>query len=51
VEPLKERLERLVRDVAERLGYLVYESSFLLKGENTKIYVKIDSVNGVTHLD
>lgn len=51
VEPLKDRMERFVRDAAEGLGYLVYESSFLLKGENTKIYVKIDSVEGVTHLD
>ncbi len=51
VEPLKDRLQRHIRDVAERFGYLVYESSFLLKGENTRIYVKIDSADGVTHLD
>ncbi len=51
MEALKDRIQRLVRDAAERLGYLIYESSFLLKGENSKIYVKIDSADGVTHLD
>ncbi len=48
---MKDRITQLIHEAADRLGYGIYESSFLLKGKNTKIYVKIDNVAGVSHLD
>lgn len=50
-KPEKEKLEDLIQKVAAELGYLIYESSELLKGENSKIYVKIDHLNGISHKD
>ena len=48
---LKERISELVRETAARLGYMVYESSVLFKGENSQIHVKIDSLAGISHND
>ncbi|MBN2158175.1 MAG: hypothetical protein JW807_02180 [Spirochaetes bacterium] len=47
----KERISGLIQEAASRLGYMVYESGVLLKGENSKIIVKIDSPAGISHLD
>jgi ribosome maturation factor RimP len=48
---LKEEILKLAAETAERLGYQVYESGVLLKGENSKIVVKIDSRAGISLLD
>lgn len=48
---LKERISDLVQETAARLGYMVYESSILFKGENSQIHVKIDSLAGISHND
>jgi ribosome maturation factor RimP len=48
---LKERISELVQETAARLGYMVYESSILFKGENSQIHVKIDSLAGISHND
>jgi ribosome maturation factor RimP len=47
----KEEIERLINEAAESLGFVIYESSMLLKGENTKISVKIDNLGVVSHRD
>ena len=47
----KERISLLIEETAARLGYMVYESGVLLKGENSMITVKIDSLAGISHLD
>lgn len=41
----------LIEDTAGSLGYLIYESSILYKGENSQIHVKIDSLTGISHND
>ena len=46
----KKECEALVHTAALNLGYTVYEVSVRLKGENSKIIVKIDK-NGVISLD
>ncbi|MBP7734412.1 MAG: ribosome maturation factor RimP [Spirochaetes bacterium] len=48
---IKERMLELIEDTAGALGYLIYESSILYKGENSQIHVKIDSLAGISHLD
>ncbi|MCP4132646.1 MAG: hypothetical protein GY754_16900 [bacterium] len=48
---IKETITELISTAAENLGYLVYESSIYLKGENSKITVKIDSKKEVSHED
>ncbi len=48
---IKERMLELIEDTAGKLGYLIYESSILYKGENSQIHVKIDSLTGISHLD
>ncbi len=45
---IKERMLELIEDT---VGYLIYESSILYKGENSQIHVKIDSLAGISHLD
>jgi ribosome maturation factor RimP len=49
-DPTKRYCEIIDR-VAAACGYTVYDRSVRLKGENTKIAVKIDSINGVMHSD
>ena len=48
---LKDTLTELIEKTARDLGYLVYQSSILLRGENTHIAVRIDSLKGVSHDD
>jgi len=48
---LKEAIHKVIGETAERLGYLVYEAGVLLKGESSKIAVKIDSRAGISHID
>ncbi len=47
----RERISQLIDETAARLGYMVYESGVLLKGENSMISVKIDSLAGISHHD
>lgn len=46
-----EKLEKLIQKVAADLNYMIYESAILLKGENSKFYIKIDHLNGISHKD
>ena len=48
---LKEAIHRVIGETAGRLGYQVYEAGVLLKGENSKIAVKIDNRAGISHID
>lgn len=48
---LKEEIHRVIGETAGRLGYQVYEAGVLLKGENSKIAVKIDNRAGISHID
>ena len=48
---IKDELNRIILESASKLGYHVYESSIYLKGSNTNIAVKIDSLNGISHYD
>ena len=50
-EMLKEQIEQIIEEAARSLGYGVYESSMLLKGENSRIVVKIDHERGISHND
>jgi ribosome maturation factor RimP len=48
---LKDELNRIIEETAEELGYMIYEKSALLRGEDTKIVVKLDSMDGISHQD
>jgi ribosome maturation factor RimP len=48
---LKEAIQKLIEETAGRLGYQVYEAGVLLKGMNSQITVKLDSLAGISHLD
>jgi len=48
---LKDKINQIIEDVAGDLNYDIYDSSVYLKGENSKITVKIDSLSGITHGD
>ncbi len=48
---LKSEIEKYINEAADELGYMVYDYSIYLKGENTKISVKIDKIPGITHKD
>ena len=48
---IKDQILQLIDDSASFLGYMVYSSSIYLKGENTRISVKIDSLSGISHGD
>ncbi len=48
---IKEEILELLEKTAEDLGYTVYESSIYFSGDNSKIMVKIDSINGISHGD
>ncbi len=41
-------LDKIIRSTAADLNYLIYESSVLLKGEHSKIVVKIDHPKGIS---
>lgn len=46
-----EKIEEIIESVASNLNYLIYESSVYLKGNNSRITIKIDRQQGITHLD
>lgn len=48
---VKDEIQKIINKTADETGYLVYESSIYLKGENSKITVKIDSLKPVSHGD
>ncbi|NLV68372.1 MAG: hypothetical protein GXY14_11945 [Spirochaetes bacterium] len=48
---VKDEIQKIINKTAEETGYTVYESSIYLKGENSKITVKIDSLKPVSHGD
>jgi ribosome maturation factor RimP len=48
---LKDDIQNLIQSSAQECGYMVYESFVYLKGANSKITVRIDSMNGISHGD
>lgn len=48
---IKDEINRVIAESALKLGYHVYESSLYSKDGSTKIAVKIDSLNGISHYD
>ncbi len=48
---VKEEITEIIHKTASELGYSVYEMSIYLKGENSKINVKIDNVHAISHED
>jgi len=48
---MKDEIIRLAEETAKTLGLMIYESSVLLRGDNTRIVVKIDKLEPVSHLD
>ena len=48
---LKNDIINIINKAAENSGYLVYEAFVFLKGENTKLIVKIDSLGVISHSD
>ena len=48
---IKNALQSLIYQTADKLGYSVYDFSIYLKGENSKLAVKIDKLEGVSHND
>ncbi len=49
--PLAQQIEDMIADIAQKLNYMIYDVSIFLKGENSKISVKIDHLNGISHDD
>jgi ribosome maturation factor RimP len=47
-DPKKEYVDMVLK-AAKTCGFSIYEQSIRLKGENTRIVVKIDSPAGITH--
>ena len=48
---VKDDIQQLIQSTTADLGYQVYDSSIIMRGENSKIIVKIDSAAGVTLQD
>jgi len=48
---VKDRIVGAVGDTADELGYMVYDVSVLIRGENSKLIVKIDHLRGISHQD
>jgi ribosome maturation factor RimP len=48
---LKEKIENIIAETARNIGYEIYECTVALKGENTRISVKIDRDGGISHSD
>jgi len=49
---MKDEIIRLAEETAKALGLMIYESSVLLRGDNTRIVVRIDKLEEpVSHLD
>lgn len=51
VHGLKTRIEELIAAAASETGYEIYEATVYLKGENSKLSVKIDRAGGISHGD
>jgi len=48
---VKDEIGNIIEQTAAETGYMIYEWSVYLKGENSKITVKIDSLKPVSHGD
>jgi len=48
---IKDDIARLIHEAAQDLGMMIYEFSIYLKGENTKLTIRIDKLDGVSHKD
>jgi ribosome maturation factor RimP len=48
---VKETISHIIEETARSLGYMIYDYAIYLKGENTRINVKIDSLAGISHAD
>ncbi len=48
---VREKIAALIEETARDLGYRVYESSVYLKGENSRVIVRIDSDRAISHND
>ncbi len=48
---VKEKIAALIEETAQDLGYTVYESSVFLKGENSRVIIRIDSDTAISHSD
>lgn len=48
---IKDDINRLIQQAGENTGLMIYESSILLKGQDTKIAVKIDKYGIISHED
>jgi ribosome maturation factor RimP len=51
VTMVKETISHIISETARSLGYMIYDYAIYLKGENTRINVKIDSLAGISHAD
>lgn len=47
----RESINKIVDLAASTLGYLIYDSAVFIKGENSRINVKIDSLKGISIYD
>lgn len=48
---LNESLELIINNIAHEMGYSIYDSILVLHGKTPRITVKIDHINGISHLD
>jgi ribosome maturation factor RimP len=48
---VKEDIARLMRESADELGFMIYESSIYIRGDGSRITARIDSVGGISHND
>ncbi len=48
---IQEKAQGIIKSVADDLKYMVYESSILVKGEQSKLVIKIDRLEGISHND
>ena len=48
---MKDEINRIISETASSLGMMIYDSSVLLRGENTRIAVKIDKLGIISHDD
>jgi len=46
---MKDDILKVAEEAAESLGFSIYEFHVLMKGENSNVTVKIDSLNGISH--
>jgi len=47
----KDKIEKIIFDTASSLGFSIYESSIVLRGDNSKISVKIDKIGTISFED